>query len=453
MSIIVSILLFLVSISILVAVHEWGHFIVARCCGVKTVRFSIGFGRVIWRKTTRKGLEIAVSAIPLGGYVKFLDENEAKVPLAERPFAFNRQSVFKRIAIVLAGPLFNFLFAIVAFWLMFVVGIHQMKPIIGEVVPHSLAAKAGFLPMQRIVAINDESVSSWQDIRLTLYGKLAEDKPLLVSVRGPNDTAAHSIMVNISGIRLDESNMDILEDFGVFPFTLKIPAIVDQVEPKSPAAALGLRHGDKIIRINGEPINDWQQLLEHITNLGGQTVNLVILRNDTEEMLSVTLGKRIDHQGENRGYLGVRAKPMPIPKELLVIKHYGPVTAIPMAVHETWRMTSLSFNLMYKMITGKIGLSGIAGPIGIAEGAGIVAYSGFAAYLGFLGLISIGLGMVNILPIPLLDGGYLFYFLLEIVRGKPLSDRVQLIGIKIGFSILLALLLFASYNDIMRLLQ
>jgi regulator of sigma E protease len=442
-----------VSISILVAVHEWGHFIVARCCGVKTVRFSIGFGKVIWRKMTRSGLEIAVSAIPLGGYVKFLDENEGKVSLTDRPFAFNRQSVFKRILIVLAGPLFNFLLAIAVFWLMFMIGVHQIKPIIGEVVPHSLAAKAGFSPMQRIVAIDDDTVSSWQDIRMALYGKLAEDKPLLVWVRGPNDAAAHSILVNISGIRLDENNVDILEDFGLFPFALDVPAIVDQVELKSPAAALGLRHGDKIIRINGQAINNWQQLLEHITGLGGKTVSLVILRNDTEETLSVALGKRIDHQGEERGYLGVRAKPLPLPKDLLVVKRYGPLTAIPMAWHEMWSMTSLSVNLMYKMIRGKIGLSGIAGPIGIAEGAGIVAYSGLAAYLGFLGLISIGLGIVNILPIPMLDGGYLFYFLLEIVRGKPLSDRVQLIGIKIGFSILLALLLLATYNDIMRLLQ
>ena len=453
MSVIISILLFLVSISILVAVHEWGHFIVARCCGVKTLRFSIGFGKVIWRKVTRSGLEIAISVIPLGGYVKFLDENEGNVTLADRRFAFNRQSVFKRIAIVLAGPLFNFLFAIVVFWLMLLIGIHQVKPIIGEVVPHSLAAKAGFLPMQRIIAINDDKVASWQDIRLALYGKLAEDKPILVWVSGPDDVATHSIMVNVSGIRLDENNVDILEDFGVFPFALDVPAIVDQVEPQSPAAAVGLRHGDKIVSVNGLQINNWQQLLEHITGLGGQTISLTILRNGVDESLRVTLGKRIDHQGEERGYLGVRAKPLPIPKNLLVVKRYGPLTAIPMAWNETWRMTSLSVNLMHKMITGKIGLSGIAGPIGIAEGAGIVAYSGLAAYLGFLALISIGLGIVNILPIPVLDGGYLLYFLLEIVRGKPLSDRAQLIGIKIGFSILVALLLLASYNDIMRLLQ
>ncbi len=453
MSVIISILLFLVSISILVAVHEWGHFIVARCCGVKTLRFSIGFGKVIWRKVTRSGLEIAISVIPLGGYVKFLDENEGNVTLADRRFAFNRQSVFKRIAIVLAGPLFNFLFAIAVFWLMLLIGIHQVKPIIGEVVPHSLAAKAGFLPMQRIIAINDDKVASWQDIRLALYGKLAEDKPILVWVSGPDDAATHSIMVNVSGIRLDENNVDILEDFGVFPFALDVPAIVDQVEPQSPAAAVGLRHGDKIVSVNGLQINNWQQLLEHITDLGGQTISLTILRNGVDESLRVTLGKRIDHQGEERGYLGVRAKPLPIPKNLLVVKRYGPLTAIPMAWNETWRMTSLSVNLMHKMITGKIGLSGIAGPIGIAEGAGIVAYSGLAAYLGFLALISIGLGIVNILPIPVLDGGYLLYFLLEIVRGKPLSDRAQLIGIKIGFSILVALLLLASYNDIMRLLQ
>lgn len=307
--------------------------------------------------------------------------------------------------------------------------------------------------MQSIVAINDDKVASWQDIRLALYGKLAEDKPILVWVRGPNDAAAHSIMVNVSGIRLDENNVDILEDFGVFPVALDVPAIVDQVEPQSPAAALGLRKGDKIISVNGKQINNWQQLLEQITGLGGQTISLTILRNSTQESLSVALGKRIDHQGEERGYLGVRAKPLPIPKNLLVVKRYGPLTAIPMAWNETWRMTSLSVNLMYKMITGKIGLSGIAGPIGIAEGAGIVAYSGLAAYLGFLALISIGLGIVNILPIPVLDGGYLLYFFLEIVRGKPLSDRAQLIGIKIGFSILVALLLLASYNDIMRLLQ
>ncbi len=453
MSVIISILLFLVSISILVAVHEWGHFIVARCCGVKTLRFSIGFGKVIWRKVTGSGLEIAISAIPLGGYVKFLDENEAKVAVADRPFAFNRQSVFKRIAIVLAGPLFNLLFAIALFWLVLLIGIHQIKPIIGEVVPHSLAAKAGFLPMQRIVAINDDKVASWQDIRLALYSKLADDKPILVWVRDPNDAVAHSIMVNVSGIPLDENNVDILEDFGVFPFVLDVPAIIDQVEAKSPAAALGLQHGDKIISINGKTVETWQQLLEHITGLGGQTVNLTILRDGVEKSLSVALGKRIDHQGEERGYLGVRAKPLPIPKNLLVVKRYGPLAAIPLAWQETWRMTTLSVNLMYKMITGKIGLSGIAGPIGIAEGAGIVAYSGLSAYLGFLALISIGLGIVNILPIPVLDGGYLFYFLLEIARGKPLSDKVQLIGIKIGFAILIALLLLASYNDIMRLLQ
>jgi regulator of sigma E protease len=453
LSIIISILLFLVSISILVAAHEWGHFIVARCYGVKVQRFSIGFGKVIWRKVTRSGLEIAISAIPLGGYVKFLDESEAKLALADRPFTFNRQSIFKRMAIVIAGPFFNFLFAIAAFWLMFMIGIHQVKPIIGEVVPHSLAAKAGFLPKQRIVAINDEKVASWQDIRLALYAKLAEDKPILVSVRGPNDVASHSIMINVSGIRLDENNVDILEDVGVFPFALDMPAIVDQVEPQSPAAALGLRQGDKIVSVNGQPINHWQQLLGHITGLGGQTISLTILRNGAKESLSVALGKRIDHQGEERGYLGVRAKALPLPKSLLVVKRYGPLAAIPMALHETWRMTSLTVNLIYKMITRKIGSSGIGGPIGIVEGMGIVVYSGLAAYLSFLALLSIGLGIVNILPIPVLDGGYLFYFLLEIVRGKPLSERAQFIGIKIGFFILFTLLLLASYNDIMRLLQ
>ncbi len=453
MSIIISILLFLITISILVAVHEWGHFIVARWCGVKTLRFSIGFGKIIWRKVTRSGLEIAVSTIPLGGYVKFLDENEAIVPLDQRRYAFNRQSVFKRIAIVLAGPLFNFLFAFFAFWLMLVIGSHHMKPIIAEVVPHSLAAKAGFLPQQRIVAINDTKVSSWQEIRLALYNRLAEDKPVLVSVQGPNDTAPRTILVDVSGVRLDEDNIDILEDFGVFPFVLDIPAVVDQVEPKSPAAAMGLKRGDKILSINGQAVANWQALLEQITSLGGQTVTLVILRHDTQESLTMTLGKRIDHQGEERGYLGIRAKALPLPKDLMVVKRYNPLAAIPKAAHETWRMTTLSVNLMYKMITAKIDLSGIAGPIGIAEGAGIVAHSGIAAYLSFLALISIGLGIVNILPIPVLDGGYLLYFLIEIARGRPLSDRAQLIGIKIGFAILLCLLLFASYNDIMRLLQ
>lgn len=453
MSIIISILLFLVTISILVAVHEWGHFIVARWCGVKTLRFSIGFGKVIWRKVTRSGLEIAVSAIPLGGYVKFLDENEAIVPLDQRRYAFNRQSVFKRIAIVLAGPAFNFIFAFFAFWLMLVIGTHQMKPIIAEVVPHSLAAKAGFLPQQRIVAINDTKVSSWQDIRLALYNRLADDKPILVSVKGPQDMAARTILVDVSGVRLDEDNIDILEDFGVFPFLLDIPAVIDQVEPKSPAAAVGLKQGDKILSINGEPIANWQALLERITSLGGQTVTLAILRQNTQETISIQLGKRIDHQGEERGYLGVRAKALPLPKDLIVTKRYNPFAAIPRAAHETWRMTTLSLNLMYKMITAKIDLSGIAGPIGIAEGAGIVAHSGIAAYLSFLALISIGLGIVNILPIPVLDGGYLLYFLIEIVRGRPLSDKAQLIGIKIGFAILFCLLLFASYNDIMRLLH
>ncbi len=453
MSIIISVFLFLVSISILVAVHEWGHFIVARCCGVKTLRFSIGFGKVIWRKVTRSGLEIVLSAIPLGGYVKFLDETESRLSLAERPFAFNRQSVFKRIAIVLAGPLFNFIFALFAFWLMLIIGVHQIKPIIGEVVPHSLAAKAGFLPLQRIVAINDDAISSWQDIRIALYGKLAEDKPLLVWVRGPKEALAHSILIDVSGIRLDEDNIDILEDFGVFPFELNIPAIIDQIEPNSPAAALGLLRDDKILSVNGAKIDNWHELLAHITDSGGKTVTLIISRKGEEQSLSVALGKRIDHQGEERGYLGVRAKALSLPKDLFIRKSYGPVAAIPAAWHEMWGMTSLSVNLMYKMLTGKIGLSGIAGPIGIAQGAGIVAHSGLSAYLGFIGLISIGLGIVNILPIPVLDGGYLLYFLLEIARGKPLSEKAQLIGIKIGFSILLLLLMLASYNDIMRLLE
>ncbi len=453
MSIIISILLFLVTISILVAVHEWGHFIVARSCGVKVLRFSIGFGKIIWSKRTQKGLEIAVSLIPLGGYVKFLDENEAAVPLEDRPYAFNRQSPFKRIAIVLAGPIFNFLFALFAFWIMLMIGVHTIKPIIAEVVPQSLAAKAGFVAQQRIVAINDTPVSSWQDIRLALYPELAEDKPVWVSVQGPSDVAPHSILVNLSGLRLNDDNIDILEDFGVFPFVLDIPAVIDQVEPKSPAAAVGLQKGDKIISINGQSIANWQALLEQITRLGGQTATLVILRHDTQETLSIQVGKRVDHQGETRGYLGIRAKTMILAPDLMFLKRYNPMAALAKAGQETWRMTALSFELLYEMIRGKLDLSGIAGPIGIAESAGSVAHSGLAAYLSFLALISIGLGVVNLLPIPVLDGGYLLYFLIEVARGKPLSDKAQLIGIKIGFTLLLCLLLFASYNDIMRLLQ
>ncbi len=453
MSIIISIVLFLISISVLVAVHEWGHFIVARLCGVKTLRFSIGFGKIIWRKVTRRGLEIAVSVIPLGGYVKFLDEREGVVALAEKRYAFNRQSVYKRILIVVGGPFFNFLFAIFAFWVMFMVGVHQVKPVIGEVVPSSLAAKAGFLAEQRIVAINDTKVHSWQQIRLALYSDIGDDKPVSVWVQGPNDKVAHPLMVDISGIHLDQDNVDILEDFGLFPYVLHVPPIIASVEPKSPAAAVGLQAGDKIISLNGQAITDWQQLLEQTVTLGGKTVTMEILRHNQTETLSITVGKRIDNQGEQRGYLGVRAEPIALPPEVMEIKRYNPWQAVPAAWHEFWHMTRLSINLLYKTITGKISATGIAGPIGIAQGAGIVAHSGLAAYLSFLGLISIGLGIVNILPIPVLDGGYLLYFVIESVRGRALSDKVQLIGMKIGFAMLFALLLFASYNDIMRLLQ
>ncbi len=453
LSIIISVLAFLLAISILVAVHEWGHFIVARSFGIKTLRFSIGFGKIIWHKITARGLEIAVSILPLGGYVKFLDEREGKVLPAERPHAFNRQTVGVRFCVVLAGPLFNFLLAFILFWLVFVIGVQEVKPLIGEVVPQSMAAKAGFLPGQNIVAVDTDKTSSWQDIRLAVYQRIGSEKPLTIWVQKAGEQSPHALYVDVSGIRLDEDNVDVLEDFGLFPFVLKIPAVVENVEAKSPAAAVGLQKGDRIESVGQEKINNWQDLLKAITNRGGQTVNLGFVRRGKNESLQITLGRHVDHQGEERGFLGVRAKAIQWPKSLFIQKRYGPMAAIPAAWTEFWQVCTLSTQLLYKMLTAQMGFSGLSGPIGIAHSAGSIARAGIAPYLEFLGLISIGLGIVNLLPIPVLDGGFLLYFLIEAIRKRPLSERSQLIGIKIGFSILVLVLLFASYNDIMRLLQ
>lgn len=440
---------FIFAIAVLVAVHEWGHFFVARRLGVRVLRFSIGFGNKIWGRTGRDGTEYWISAVPLGGYVKMLDEREGPVEAKDLPLAFNQQVVWKRLLIVAAGPALNFLFAMAAYWLIFMIGIEGWRPLLAEVPQDSVAYSAGLRGGEEIIEVDGEATVTWNELRTALLESALRDERLPIRIR-ERDGNESRLTLDMTGLPADPEKL--FPTLGMEPFQPAIEPIIDTVETGSAAERAGLRKADRVLAVDGQAVTDWTMLVNWIRSHPGARARLRVLREGAEIELLVevaTVG-----EGETQiGRIGAGVDVNPeMWQDLRAVRKYGPLQAIPAAVVQTWDLSVLTLKLMGRMLTGDVSWRNVGGPIQIAQYAGYTASIGLVSFLGFLALVSVSLGVLNLMPVPMLDGGHLLYYGFEAVRGKPLSDRVQLLGQKIGVGMLVALMCVAFYNDITRLL-
>jgi regulator of sigma E protease len=452
-SLIISITAFILAIGILVTVHEFGHFWVARRLGIKVLRFSIGFGRPLWRRNVgHDRTELIIAAVPLGGYVKMLDEREGEVDASELHRAFNRQPLAKRSAVVAAGPAFNFLFALLAYWVMYAGGVPGMRPVIGEVIPSSPAETAGFVAGDEILSIKGKPTPSWESAVLTLLDAgLDEPASFPVSVRDPNGQERDlRVALDASTRLLGKGNL--LENFGIKPWHPVYPALIDRLEPDSPAQRAGMQPGDLVLSADGSAIADWNQWVDYVRARPGRTIAVQVRRGDTLVDLSLTPDP-VEDDGVTIGRIGayVRLQDNEQHARMRVVVRYGLIGAMPVALGKTWEMTTLTLRTLWKMVTGSASIENLSGPISIARYAGQSAVLGFSAFLGFLAVVSVSLAVLNMLPVPVLDGGHLMFYLIELIKGSPVSEAAQLLGQRIGIIILLMLMSLAFYNDLARL--
>lgn len=444
---------FVVALGILVTVHEFGHFWVARRLGVKVLRFSVGFGRPLWLRRGKKDeTEYVIAAIPLGGYVKMLDENEEEVPQQELHRAFNRQPLWKRVAIVLAGPMFNFLFAILAYWMVFVAGIDGIKPIVGRVAENSIAQQGGFQVGDEIVTIDGKPNRSWDEHRLYLFNQAFKQRQIPVEVVDADGTRQVR-EIDLRRLPLSEINSSLLErGIGLMGYVPEVKPIIGRVQANSPADAAGLRAADRIVGINGQPIESWLDVVKLIQPLGGKMVNMEVVRSGQPLSFDI-VPERTQVGGEHVGRIGIEPMPLEIPQELRVKIRYGPGEAIITSLQSTWTMSILTMKMLVKIVQLEVSAKNISGPLTIAQYAGHTVRIGFIQFLVFLAVVSISLGVLNLLPIPILDGGHLLYYLVEAIKGGPLSKETLAWGQQVGIVLLFALMSLAFYNDIVRLLQ
>lgn len=445
-------LYFIIALLLLVIVHEYGHFLIARCCGVKVLRFSFGFGKILARWYDRRGTEYTWSLIPLGGYVKMLDETEGDVPENQRNMAFNNKSVWVRIAIVLGGPLFNILFAFLALWLVLVIGIQSLIPIIDDVKPGSIAALAGLTAKQEIVSINDQKMTGWRDVQYTLALLSGTHDPVTMTVKSLKSKQETTHVLSLTTWTLDAKDPDVVNSLGLVPFVPAMPPVIGEVLFESPAYVAGLRKGDVITSANGHAIPDWLALVNYVKEHPDKSILLHVERHG--ESLTVTVHSSVVmNDGKAYGRLGLRSEdPTQLVSRWFRTYHEGPLQALGTAFRQTMDLTAATFALTGRLITGKLSWHSISGPIGIAQGAGASAHGGLSYYLFFLAMISISLGVLNVLPIPMLDGGHLLYYLIELVLRRPVSEVVKSIGAYIGVGLLLILMVVAVHNDITRLM-
>ncbi|SEK82594.1 site-2 protease. Metallo peptidase. MEROPS family M50B [Colwellia chukchiensis] len=441
---------FVVALGILITVHEYGHFWVARKNGVQVQRFSIGFGKAIWRKYDQYGTEFVIAMIPLGGYVKMLDSRVDEVDEATKHRTFDGKSVYQRIAIIAAGPLANFIFALFAFYVMFLIGVPSVKPIIGEITPESIAAQANLPRNGEIIAISGQRTQDWQDVNLALISAIGESE-LTLTVKTPDRIGNKSYQLNTQNWQFSPENESSIASLGIQPFRAKVHTELAVVAAGSPAAKAGLQVGDKLISIAGQRVdNQWQVFADNIKTYPEQNVAIEILREGKILQLEVRPESRT-WQNKVIGYLGVQPVSDPYPSEYQFEQAYGPIAALTQSAKKTWQLIELSFQMIAKLITGDVSVKNLSGPISIAQGAGSSADYGLVYFLGFLALISINLGIINLLPLPVLDGGHLFYYFIELITGKPVPEKIQEIGFKFGTIALLSLMTIAIFNDLSRL--
>lgn len=445
------VLAFLVAIGVLVAVHEYGHFWMARRMGIRVLRFSIGFGRALWERKGADGTDYAIAAIPLGGYVKLLDEREGPVDPAIAAQAYNRKSPWARIAVLLAGPLANFLFAVAAYWVLFVAGIPALKPVLGEVDAGSVAARAGLQPGDEIVAVGSRATGTREAAVLALLDELMNGRVIELGVRdGQGATRRVSLAIEGDRRALTEPGA-LLPGLGFDFWYPVVPARVGKAMPGSPAERAGLREGDLIVAVDGVPVADFPALVALVQPKPGSTLEFTVQRDGQDLQLPIDV--EAQREGERLvGRIGVQpAAPGALPEGMRTLERHGPLAALGHASAKTWDMSVLTVRMLWNVATGDVSVKNLSGPINIAEYAGFSARQGILAFLSFLAIVSVSLFVLNLLPIPILDGGQIVYQFAELAKGSPLSERAQAVGQQVGLLLLLVLMSFAFYNDLSRL--
>jgi len=433
----------LVTLGVLVTFHEFGHYWVARRCGVKVLRFSVGFGKAIWKRTGRDGTEYQIAAIPLGGYVKMLDAREGEVDPADRGQEFTGKPVWQRIAIVAAGPGFNFLFTIAAFWLMFVVGRPDVAPII-TAAPQSMAAEAGIHAGDRLLSIDGKPMATWSDSMDAVVNATLGREPLTLHVRG-TDGAERNVVLPLNQLPAGQDVGQYLDKLGLK--LAPLPAVAATVLPGKPAALAGMKSGDRILSVNGQKVADYPEFQHLIPQEAAKSpaLNVVVDRDGSTLPLTVTARMESLEGQPTNWVIGVSS----FERESAVLR-YGPLKALGASLQATWNGTAQTFNLIGKMLSGQASTKNLSGVIGIAQVANASANMGLGWFLNFLAMVSLSLAVLNLLPIPVLDGGHLLYYLIELVKGSPLSERAMMAGQYIGLALLFTLMGLAFYNDIHR---
>ncbi|MGK0442394.1 MAG: regulator of sigma E protease [Pseudohongiellaceae bacterium] len=451
MELLETIVITLFTLAILVSIHEYGHFWVARKCGIKVLRFSVGFGKPLCRWTDKLGTEYVIAAIPLGGYVKMLDEREGEVPEDQRHMAFNNQSVWSRLATVAAGPAANFILAILVYWVVFMGGVSGVSPTIEKVELGSVAELAGLQAGQEFVAVDGHATPTWEALHLQLLERIGDTGEIEFTVKYPDSDLRYSSTASVDAWLAGEEVTDLMAGIGVELYRPKLIAEIDKVVAGSPAELSGFKAGDIIVQADEQAIKDWQGWVAYVRERPKQQLNIRFLREGAELTAVLTPAEKFDEEGTPFGQVGMGVKWPEWPEEMRRDFQYGPLLAVKASMQRTWDMSVFTLQSIKKMLMGLISPKNLSGPITIAKVASASAKSGLSSYLSFLALLSVSLGVLNLLPIPVLDGGHILFGVVELLIGRPVSERIQALGYKLGFFMVISMMMLALYNDISRL--
>ncbi|OSN03806.1 zinc metallopeptidase RseP [Lonsdalea britannica] len=450
MNILWSLAAFIVALGVLITVHEFGHFWVARRCGVRVERFSIGFGKALWRRRDRQGTEYVIALIPLGGYVKMLDGRVADVPPEMAHQAFDHKTVWQRAAIVSAGPIANFIFAIFAYWLVFILGVPGVRPVVGEVLPDSIAAQAQISPGMELKSIDGIETPDWDSVRLAFISKIG-DVDMTIGTAPLGSSLIEQKKLDLRSWSFEPDKQDPAVSLGIVPRGPQVDAVLAGIQPHSAAKKAGLQAGDRIVKVDGQLLSRWQQFVIAVREHPGERVELSVEREGETVSIALTPDSKAVGKDRVEGFAGVVPRVTPLPEEYKTVRQYGPFSAVYEATDKTWQLMKLTVGMIGKLIAGDVKLNNLSGPISIAQGAGMSADYGLIYYLMFLALISVNLGIINLFPLPVLDGGHLLFLAIEKLKGGPVSERVQDFSYRIGTVLLMMLMGLALFNDFSRL--
>lgn len=441
----------IVTLGVLVSVHEFGHFWVARRCGVKVLRFSVGFGKPLLSWTGRDGVEYVIAGIPLGGYVKMLDEREGEVPEGLKTQAFNRATPWRRIAIAAAGPLANFILAVAVYWLIFINGVTGVAPVIADIEPGSLADRAGLVSGQEIVAVDGEPTPTWEALQMQLLERIGESGGLTIAAKYPGSDLVYENSVELQGWMQGLEEPNPVRELGLKLYVPELLPVIDQVVAGGAAEQAGLQSGDRILATAGRDVADWQAWVQLVRASPGQALSVTVQRGEQQLHLQLVPERKLEGNGVAVGFAGVSVAMPSWPESMQRRVEFGLLGAAAAAVQKTWQMSLFTLESIGKMISGALSPKNLSGPISIAKVAGSSAQYGFIAWLGLLALLSVSLGVLNLLPVPVLDGGHIVYALLEGLSGRPVSEQIQAWANQLGLALVVLVMVFAIYNDILRL--